>query len=110
MAIVTTTKCGAVSVTLPYFVPSNGMPCVRFRVQSTRHAYRRYPRHRVNPRHEGHAPSSNNPQNGQLRHKRLQQNERPTGVVKRAACAELDPGIASDTKAVSEDIKFRKEM
>ena len=57
MAIVTTTKYGAVRVTLPYSVPSGGMPCVRVRVQSTSHAYSGYPRHRVNSRQEGHAPS-----------------------------------------------------
>ena len=68
MAIVTTTWYGAVRVTLPYCVPSNGMPCVRFCVHSTAHAYSGYPRHGVHPRQEGHAPSDNDSQNGQLRH------------------------------------------
>ena len=37
------------------------MPCVRFRVQSPAHAYSDYPRHRVNRRKEGHAPSDKHP-------------------------------------------------
>ena len=69
MAMVTTTKYGAVRATLPYFEVSNGMPCVRFCVHSTPHAYSRFPRHRVNPRQERHAPSDSSPQNGQSRHR-----------------------------------------
>ena len=61
MSIVTTTRYGAVRVTLPYSVPSDGMPCVRVRVQSTSPAYSEYPRHRVNPCKEGHAPSDKPP-------------------------------------------------
>ena len=61
MAIVTTTRYGAVRVTLPYSVPLDGMPCVRVRVQWTSHAYSGHPRHQVNPRHEGKAPSDKPP-------------------------------------------------
>ena len=61
MAIVTTTRHGAVRLTLPYSVLSDGMPCVRVRVQSTSPAYSECPRHRVNPCQEGHAPSDKSP-------------------------------------------------
>ena len=64
MAIVTTTRYGAVRVTLPYSVPSDGMPCVPVRVQSTLNVYSGYQRHQVNPRQEGHAQSDKSPQNG----------------------------------------------
>ena len=61
MAIVTTTRHGAVRLTLPYSVLSDGMPCGRLRVQSTSPAYIECPRHRVNPCQEGHAPSDKPP-------------------------------------------------
>ena len=61
MAIVTTTRHGAVRLTLPYSVLSDGMPCVRVRVQSTSRAYSECTRHRVNPCQEGHAPSDKPP-------------------------------------------------
>ena len=61
MAIVTTTIHGAVRLTLPYSVLSDGMLCVRVRVQSTSPAYSECPRHRVNPCQEGHAPSDKPP-------------------------------------------------
>ena len=61
MAIVTTTRHGAVRLKLPYSVLSDGMPCVRVRVQSTSPAYSECPRHRVNPCQEGHAPSDKSP-------------------------------------------------
>ena len=61
LAIVTTKKYGAVRMTLAYYVPSDGMPCVRVRVKSTWHAYIGYLRHRVNPCQEGHARSDKPP-------------------------------------------------
>ena len=61
MAIVTTTRHGAVRLTLPYSVLSAGMPCGRVLVQSTSPAYSECPRHRVNPCQEGHAPSDKPP-------------------------------------------------
>ena len=61
MAIATTTRHGAVRLTLSYSVLSDNMPCVRVRVQSTSPAYSEYPGHRVNPRQEGHALSDEPP-------------------------------------------------
>ena len=61
MAIVTTTRHGAVRLTLPYSVLSNGIPCVRVRAQSTSPVYSECPCHRVNPCQEGHAPSDKPP-------------------------------------------------
>ena len=61
MAILTTTRHGAVRVILSYSVPSDRILCLRVLVQSTSHAYGEYPRHRVNPRQEVHPPSDKPP-------------------------------------------------
>ena len=61
MAIVTKIRYGGVKVTLQYDVPSARIPCVLFHRQLTAHACSGCRRHRVNPSHEGHAPSDRNP-------------------------------------------------